>query len=200
MNDYFDVYIGNLSTLICEKQLKELFAPFGDIDHVFINDIHRHQTYGFVSFYNLEDAKKACEINNQNVNGLNIKVSIFKKTQRKLDGAVHKKSKKSILRHKLPKNSFRQTEKVVLNNILREKVIEYQQKNKDFMVTFKDALIELKNNEPLSNEGKVIKHAPEKVDLKVLESIVIRYYEPVKKKIAYLKKLTLICVRKKVVN
>ena len=41
---------------------------------------------------------------------------------------------------------------------------------------------ELENNEPLSNEGNLIKHAPEKIDLKVLESIIIRYYEPVKKK------------------
>ena len=53
MNDYFDVYVGNLSTSISKKQLQEFFAPFGDNDRVWINDTYRHHTYGFVTFYNL---------------------------------------------------------------------------------------------------------------------------------------------------
>ena len=177
MNDYFDVYVGNSSTSISEKQLQEFFAPFGDIDHVWINDTYRHQhhTYGFVTFYNLDDARKACQINNNKW-----VVNISQKTQQKLGGAVRKKSEKSILKDELPKIKFG-TKKQLLEKILKQKVIEYQQENKDFIVTFKNALIEIENNEPLSNEDKIIKHAPKKMDLKELESIVVRYYEPVKK-------------------
>ena len=177
MNDYFDVYVGNLSTSISEKQLQKFFAPFGDIDHVWINDTygHRHHTYGFVTFYNLDDARKACQINNNKW-----VVNISQKTQQKLDRAVRKKSEKSILKDELPKIKHG-TKKQVLEKILKQKVIEYQQEDKDFIVTFKNALIEIENNEPLSNEHKIIKHAPEKMNFKELENIVVRYYEPVKK-------------------
>ena len=177
MNDYFDVYVGNLSTSISEKQLQKFFAPFGDIDHVWINDTyrHRHHTYGFVTFYNLDDARKACQINNNKW-----VVNISQKTQQKLDRAVRKKSEKSILKDELPKIK-QGTKKQVLEKILKQKVIEYQQEDKDFIVTFKNALIEIENNEPLSNEHKIIKHAPEKMNFKELENIVVRYYEPVKK-------------------
>ena len=177
MNDYFDVYVGNLSTSISEKQLQKFFAPFGDIDHVWINDTygHRHHTYGFVTFYNLDDARKACQINNNKW-----VVNISQKTQQKLDRAVRKKSEKSILKDELPKIKHG-TKKQVLEKILKQKVIEYQQEDKDFIITFKNALIEIENNEPLSNEHKIIKHAPEKMNFKELENIVVRYYEPVKK-------------------
>ena len=157
MNDYFDVYVGNLSTSISEKQLQKFFAPFGNIDHVWINDTyrHRHHTYGFVTFYNLDDARKARQINNNKW-----VVNISQKTQQKLDRAVRKKSEKSILKDELPKIKHG-TKKQVLEKILKQKVIEYQQEDKDFIVTFKNALIEIENNEPLSNEHKIIKHAPE---------------------------------------
>ena len=75
-SSYFDIYVGNLAISTSEKVLKELFFQAGDILSVWIKDIcHRQYTYAFVTFCNLQDARKACEVfNNQNLDGLIIKV------------------------------------------------------------------------------------------------------------------------------
>ena len=105
-SSYFDVYIGNLAILTSEKHLKELFSQAGDVLSVWIKDTcHRKYTYAFATFYNLKDARKACEIlNNQNLDGLIIKVSLSIKTEQTLSGSVRKKTQDaSILCESLPK-------------------------------------------------------------------------------------------------
>ena len=92
MNDSFDVYIGNLSVATSKKQLSELFSQAGGVLSVWIKYAHQRFTYAFIAFYNLNDAKKACEIfDNQNLDGFMIKVSLSIKTEQKLNGCVRKK-------------------------------------------------------------------------------------------------------------
>ena len=105
-SSYFDVYVGNLAISTSEKVLRELFSQAGDILSVWIKDTcHRKYTYAFVTFYNLKDARNACEIlNNQNLDGLIIKVSLSIKTEQRLSGSVRKKTQDaSILCESLPK-------------------------------------------------------------------------------------------------
>ena len=77
MNKFFDVYAGNIPVTISPQNLKDLFLPMGPIASVWIKGSHDNFTYGFVSFYRLNDAKKACEVfNSPSFDKLMIKVSL----------------------------------------------------------------------------------------------------------------------------
>ena len=184
MNSYFDVYLGNLSISTSEEHLMQLFSQFGEVSRVWIKDTHRKFTYGFVTFYNLNDAKKACEVfNNQNLDGLILKVNISIKTQERLGGAVRKKTKEtSILSEHLPKKEGSEgiKKEKLLRDILQHKIRKYQNDDSNFIQTFKNALTEMKVVAPKVS-CPLIRNSSEKADLETLESIVLRYHEPVKK-------------------
>ncbi|XP_064639971.1 RNA-binding protein 39-like isoform X2 [Lineus longissimus] len=58
------LYVGSLHFNITEEMLKGIFEPFGKIDHVNLvmdNESGRSKGFGFVTFHNCEDAKKALE-------------------------------------------------------------------------------------------------------------------------------------------
>ena len=180
-SSYFDVYVG--------KVLKELFSQVGDILSVWIKDTcHMQYTYAFVTFCNLQDARKACEVfNNQNLDGLIIKVSLSIKTQQRLSGSVRKKTENaSILCEYLPKREGKQELKKEerLRQILRQNLTKYQAEDKHFIDTFKNALTEMKAVVPKQN-CNLIKNEAEKVDIQTLESIVIRYHEPFEKRVLF---------------
>ena len=180
---YFDVYVGNLAISTSEKVLKELFSQAGDISSVWIKDTcYRQYTYAFVTFYNLQDVKKACEVfNNQNLDGLIIKVSLSIKIQQRLSGSVRKKTENaSIICEHLPKREGKQEleKEERLRQILRQNLTKYQAD------AFKNALTEMKAVAPKQN-CNLIKNEAEKVDIPTLESIVIRYHEPFKKHVLF---------------
>ena len=81
MNNFYKVYIGNLSVTVSEERLKNLFSKVGEVNRIWINQKYQKVTYGFIEYYHLNEAKKACEqLNNRN-----------------LDNAVRKKTDDSIL-------------------------------------------------------------------------------------------------------
>ena len=85
MSNSYDVYIGNLSVATSREQLRELFSQAGEILFVWIKEAHQRFTYAFIAFYNLSDAKEACQIfNNRNLDGFIIKVNLSIRTQQKL--------------------------------------------------------------------------------------------------------------------
>jgi len=73
------VYVGNLPFSVDKAKLEELFAPFGEIEEaVVISDKFsgRSKGFGFVTFKNDEDAKKAIgEMNDKEVEGRPLKVN-----------------------------------------------------------------------------------------------------------------------------
>ena len=73
------VYVGNLPWSVDQAGLKKLFESFGEItEAVVISDKFsgRSKGFGFVTFANEEDAKKAiAEMNEKEVEGRNIKVN-----------------------------------------------------------------------------------------------------------------------------
>ena len=73
------VYVGNLPFSIDDEKLRELFAPFGDIEEVqVIKDKFsgRSKGFGFVTFANKEDAEKAiAKLNDKETEGRNLKVN-----------------------------------------------------------------------------------------------------------------------------
>ena len=73
------LYVGNLPWSVDDNKLKELFAPYGEISEaVVITDkfSKRSKGFGFVTFANEEDAKKAeSEMNGKEVDGREIKVN-----------------------------------------------------------------------------------------------------------------------------
>ena len=157
------------------------------IFHLFGLKIHAiaqytQYTYAFVTFHNLQDAKKACEVfNNQNLDGLIIKVSLSIKIQQRLSGSVRKKTENaSIICEHLPKREGKQEleKEERLRQILRQNLTKYQAD------AFKNALTEMKAVAPKQN-CNLIKNEAEKVDIPTLESIVIRYHEPFKKHVLF---------------
>ena len=73
------IYVGNLSFSITSDKLKELFSEFGEItEATVISDKFsgRSKGFGFVSFANEEDAKKAIDaMNEKEIEGRAIKVN-----------------------------------------------------------------------------------------------------------------------------
>ncbi len=73
------LYVGNLPWSVDDKALKELFAPFGDIEEaVLIKDKYsgRSKGFGFVTFTDDEAAKKAIsEMHEKDVEGRPLTVS-----------------------------------------------------------------------------------------------------------------------------
>ena len=181
MNDSFDVYIGNLSVATLKKQLSELFSQAGEVLSVWIKEAHQRFTYAFIAFYNLNDARKACEIfNNRNLDGFMIKVSLSIKTEQKLNGCVRKKTNEASVLLDLPKRKGKKhySKEDKLRQILTENLKE---QGEGFISLYKNALTEMKAKPPLQ-ECDLIKTEPEKPNLKALEDIVMRYYKPCKKK------------------
>ncbi len=77
-----NLYVGNLSFDLGEKDIEELFAPFGEV--VSVNVITDRQTgrprgFGFVEMGQAEDAKKAIEaLDGKEVKGRNLTVNVAK--------------------------------------------------------------------------------------------------------------------------
>lgn len=73
------VYVGNLPFSIDSEKLKELFATYGEIEEAtVISDRFsgRSKGFGFVTFVNDENAKKAIEeMNEKDVEGRPLKVN-----------------------------------------------------------------------------------------------------------------------------
>ena len=77
-----NLYVGNLSFDLGEKDIEELFAPFGEV--VSVNVVTDRQTgrprgFGFVEMAQEEDAKKAIEsLDGKEVKGRNLTVNVAK--------------------------------------------------------------------------------------------------------------------------
>ena len=73
------VYVGNLPFSIDDEGLRKVFESYGEIEEVsVIKDKFsgRSKGFGFVTFKNDEDAKKAIEaLNDKEVEGRNLKVN-----------------------------------------------------------------------------------------------------------------------------
>ena len=73
------VYVGNLPFSTTDKDLNDMFAPYGEItEAIIIKDKYsgRSKGFGFVTFANDESATKAIsELNGKDVQGREIKVS-----------------------------------------------------------------------------------------------------------------------------
>ena len=165
------------------NQLRELFSQAGEILSVWIKEAHQRFTYAFIAFYNLNHAKKACEIfNNQNLDGFIIKVNLSTKTQQRLNGSVRKKTNNASILLDLPKREGKKhfSKEDKLRQILTENLKEQGQ---DFINLYKNALTEMKDVP--SSSCDLIKTEPEKPNLEALEDIVIRYYKPCKKNILF---------------
>jgi len=73
------LFVGSLPWSIDSNGLKELFAKYGEItEAVVISDRQtgRSKGFGFVTFANAEDAKKAIEMDKQEVEGRPIVVNV----------------------------------------------------------------------------------------------------------------------------
>ncbi len=73
------VYVGNLPFGVGQKELEDLFAPFGEVSEaVVISDKYsgRSKGFGFVTFADEASAKKAIEeMNGKEVQGRELKVN-----------------------------------------------------------------------------------------------------------------------------
>ena len=179
MSNSYDVYIGNLSVATSREQLRELFSQAGEILFVWIKEAHQRFTYAFIAFYNLNDARKACEIfNNQNLDGFIIKVNLSIRTQQKLSGSVRKKTNDASVLLNLPKREGKKnpTGEDKLREILTENI---KKQGESFVNLFTNALMELEDI--TSGKCELIKAEGEKPNLESLEDVVVRYYKPCKK-------------------
>jgi RNA recognition motif-containing protein len=77
-----NLYVGNLSFDLGEKQIEELFTPYGEVLSVNVitdRNTGRPRGFGFVEMGQAEDAKKAIEaLDGKEVEGRNLTVNVAK--------------------------------------------------------------------------------------------------------------------------
>lgn len=78
--DNTNLFVGNFSWNMGEEEMRELFAPYGELEDVkLIIDrmTWRSKGFGFVKFVNEEDAARAlAELNDKEVDGREIKITV----------------------------------------------------------------------------------------------------------------------------
>lgn len=73
------LFVGSLPWSITSDMLRDLFSQYGEISDVAVisdRDTGRSKGFGFVTFVNEEDAKKALEMDGKEVEGRAIVVNI----------------------------------------------------------------------------------------------------------------------------
>ena len=171
MNNFYEVYIGNLSVTVSEERLKNLFSEVGEVNRIWINQKYKSVTYGFIEYYHLIEAKKACEqLNNRNLDNFVIRVNLSKRTGQNLNNAVRKKTNDSILLE-LPKKKGC-TKNSLAINALRRTLIE----NNDIVNDYGKAYFEAENI-PFYNRCEVIKTESETPTLSELGTTIERYFK-----------------------
>ena len=173
MDNFYDVYVGNLSVTVSMVRLRNLFSEVGEILSIWINQKHERFTYAFIAFYHLIDAKKACEqFNNRNLDEFVIKVNLSKRTEQKVNNSVRKKTNSILL--ELPKRKGKKipTREDIIRKILRNTL----ETNKEIVKDYAEAYLEAENIS--FKEFEIIKTAPETPDLRTLETTIIRYFKP----------------------
>ena len=58
MNNFYEVYIGNLSVTVSEERLKNLFSEVGEVNRIWINQKYKRVTFGFIEYYDLIEASR----------------------------------------------------------------------------------------------------------------------------------------------
>ena len=194
----YDIYIGNLSVNTSREKLRFLFSEIGQIWFVWINEKHERFTYGFVAFYHLVDAQKACEqFNNQNLDGSVINVSLSLKTRQKLANCVRKRTDSVLL--ELPKRTGKKipTKEDKIREILKNDLVKTN--NKEFVRDFCKATIEAEDVVGF-NEFEIIKSKPETSDLKALANTIKRYFKKTTKANSLLKEVDFDLTKNKVIT
>ena len=90
MVDQSNLFVGNFSWNLGEQDLRDLFAPYGELEEVkLIIDrmTGRSKGFGFVKFVNAEDAAAALSaLNNQEVDGREIKITVARPREERPQG------------------------------------------------------------------------------------------------------------------
>lgn len=72
----FGVYIGRIPKTLLKPELEQIFAKYGKISSVFFNS---EKKFGYVNYFNMEDAEAALDMNNREVHGSKLKVNMASK-------------------------------------------------------------------------------------------------------------------------
>ena len=73
------IYVGNFPYSVDESQLREIFAPYGDIEEIALikdRETGRPKGFAFITFAAQQAAEKALEQNGKDVGGRALKVSM----------------------------------------------------------------------------------------------------------------------------
>lgn len=83
------IFVGSLSWGINNNTLSELFSQYGEVIEAVVitdRDTGRSKGFGFVTFKNEEDAKRALEMNGREVEGRTIVVNAAKPRENRNSG------------------------------------------------------------------------------------------------------------------
>ena len=170
MTNYYDVYVGNLSTTVSIEKLKDLFYQVGQISRVWINQSFKKITYGFIRFANLVAAEEACNrFNGQKLDFFQITVRLSNQTKLKLKCKVKRPNNSILL--ELPCKTAPTKNHLVKLNLLKD-LRENKEIAKDFVQAYSEA-----ENILFPQKLEIVKTAPEPPNLTALETTVIRYFK-----------------------
>lgn len=73
------LYVGNFPYTVDESQLRDLFAPYGEIEDLALimdRDTGRPKGFAFITFATQQAAEKALELNGKEIGGRALKVNM----------------------------------------------------------------------------------------------------------------------------
>ena len=163
MTNYYDVYVGNLSTTVSTEKLKDLFCQVGEISSVWFNQSFKKITYGFIRFANLFAAQEACNrFNGQKLDFFEIIVRLSDQTKLKLQCKAKRPNNSILL--ELPCKTEPCKNHVVKVNLLKD-LRENKEIAKDFVQAYSEA-----ENILFPQKLEIVKTAPEPPNLTALEN------------------------------
>ena len=168
------VYVGNLPADVSNEKIEQLFSKIGAVFDVWINQSYEHITYGFVEFENAKHVNEACvRFNNYELDFFKL---IVRPSKRKTTTDTTKTtSSKSILLELQKKRSPSK------NHILKKRILQTLNENKDIVKDFKKAICEA-DNIAFPRSFLITKTDPEPINLSTLDEIVTRYYKKPRQK------------------
>ena len=177
MDNYYDIFIGNLPASVTREQLQNQFSQVDNIKKIWINESFDKITYAFISFDNLYAAEEACNrFNETELDSFKITVRISEKTKVKTfcckpkseaeptnnDGSI-------LLELKKRKNISKSHQlKVLLLKDLRQ--------NREIINDFIDAWTEI-GHTPFSTDFNIVRTDPVPPSVTDLESTIVRYFK-----------------------
>ena len=177
MDNYYDIFIGNLPASVTREQLQNQFSQVDNIKKIWINESFDKITYAFISFYNLIAAEEACNrFNETELDSFKITVRVSEKTKVKLFCCKPKSEAEPTNNDGSILLELKKRENISKSHRLKVLLLKDLRQNREIINDFIDAWTEI-GHTPFSTDFNIVRTDPVPPSVTDLESTIVRYFK-----------------------